>query len=214
MLKGADVLFPNLDWSLKKDAITNFLRSEFIPNYYFRLSICEDVLNFSKKAHEPKNHELSAMKAFSKKERSLIPSYVKSSDYLLAELELREAKKRQYDDIIFFDSDGAVAEASTSNIFVVTQGGQKILTPKLSSCVLQGITRGKLMEFLNYKKISIIETAIDESDLESCSEIWFTNAIQGLRLVTRYEGLELAKDKTLYHEISEGFGRFGEKFNL
>lgn len=212
LLKGAHHLFPNVDWPSKRSEIENFLREEFAPHHYFRIALCDDVMTFSKKIHEPKKNEIYVSKASSKREAGLIPSYVKNPNYLLAELEKRKAQERGFEDILFFDSSAHLAEGSTSNVFIVS--GKEILTPPLSSCVLQGVTRGKLIHFLLDKGLNIREIPIDERMLESCSEIWFTNAIQGLRLVTRYENRELSKDKTLYHEICKEFGRFGEKFSL
>ena len=79
--------------------------------------------------------------------------------------------------------------------------------------VLQGVTRGKLIEFLKAASFNLVEADISKSELESSSEIWLTNAIQGVRLVERYEKLNMFKEKTIYQAVCKDFGRFGETFN-
>lgn len=211
LLKGADYLYPAEKWALKKDEIKEFLLQEFVPSHYFRLTVFEGDILFLKKPHQPKDPYVSLANATSKKAESIIPSFVKSSHYLLAELELREAKKRKHDDVLFFDQGGWVTEASTSNVFVVLNGAT-ILTPKTSSKVLEGVTRKKLIEFLRLEKYTVIEADISRSEIENSNEIWLTNSIQGVRYVERFEKMDLHKEKTLYQSVCSGFGRFGEKY--
>lgn len=211
LLKGGDYLFPKSKWLDKTQEITEFLELEFVPSHYFRLAISDETLLFSKKPHAPKAPFVALGNAQSLRVTSIIPSFIKSSNYLLAELELIEAKKRKCDDVLFFDQLGNATEASTANIFVVIDQ-KTILTPKLSSMVLDGVTRKKLIEYLRASKFTLIESGISKSELESSQEIWLTNAIQGIRLVDRYEKLEMFKDKTIYQSVCLEFGRFGEKF--
>lgn len=212
LLKGADYLFPAQKWPDQLSALKDFLEGEFAPSHYFRLSIAEDTVIFTKKAHTPKEPYLNLGNASSIKCTHLIPSYVKSPNYLMADMELREAKKRKCDDVIFFDREGNLTEASTSNVFVVLDQST-ILTPKLSSMVLDGITRKKLIEFFKKEALTVIEADISKSELESSKEIWLTNAIQGIRMVDCYEKINLVKERTLYQDVCLKFGRFGEKFN-
>ncbi len=211
LLKGADYLFPKSKWLDKSQEITEFLMKEFVPSHYFRLAISEETLLFSKKPHAPKEPFVALGNAQSLKVTSIIPSFIKSANYLLAELELIEAKKRKCNDVVFFDQLGNATEASTSNIFVVADH-KTILTPKLSSMVLDGVTRRKLIEYLKASGLTLIESDISKSELESSQEIWLTNAIQGIRLVDRYEKLDMFKEKTIYQSVCMEFGRFGEKF--
>jgi branched-subunit amino acid aminotransferase/4-amino-4-deoxychorismate lyase len=212
LLKGADFLFPKENLLNQRPEIIKFLESEFSPSNYFRLSISEDTIIFTKKPHAPKQPFVSLANAQSLKAPSLVPSFIKSSNYLLAELELLEAKKRKCDDVVFFDQQNNVTEASTSNIFAVLDE-KTILTPKTSSMVLEGITRKRLIEFLSNSGFNLIETDISRSELESSLEIWLTNAIQGLRLVERYESQDMFREKTIYQTVCQKFGRFGERYN-
>lgn len=211
LLKGADYLFPMEKWWSFLPEIKNFLDDEFVSSHYFRLAIIDDILVFSKKPHTPKKAFVSLRNASSLKIASVIPSFIKSPNYLLAELELIEAKKHKCDDVIFFDHLGNVAEASTSNIFALIDN-KTILTPKLSSMVLDGVTRKKLIEYLKNSNLNLIESDISKSELESSHEIWLTNSIQGIRLVDRYDKLDRFKEETIYKSVCQHFGRYGEKF--
>lgn len=212
LVKGADYLFPKAKWPSHVQEIKDFLKVEFVPAHYFRLAIVDDVLLFSKKPHAPKAPFVALGNASSLKVISIIPSFIKSPNYLLAELELLEAKKRKCDDVIFFDQLGNATEASTSNLFAVIDH-KTILTPKLSSMVLAGVTRVKLIEYLKASGFTVIESDISKSELESSQEIWLTNSIQGIRLVDRYEKSDMFKEKTIYQSVCQEFGRFGEKFS-
>lgn len=209
LLRGAEYLFPKENWPAKKNDIKAFLQTEFVPSHYFRLSIFDDQLHFSKKPHSPKQPFLSVAKARSIKTNSLVPAYIKNGNYMLADLEIKESKQ---DDVLFFDQHGSLTEASTSNIFVLLDD-KSFLTPKISSMVLDGIMRKKLMEYLNLQHFRVQECDISQGELESAREIWLTNSIQGIRLVDRFEKLELFKEKTVYQTVCHNFGRFGEKFN-
>lgn len=212
LLAGADYLFPAVKWQENLPALREFLQKEFVPSHYFRLSIAEDTLIFTRKPHAPKEPYVNLGNATSIKSPHLIPAYVKNPNYLIAEMELREAKKRKCDDVLFFDRGGNLTEASTSNVFVVLDE-KTILTPKISSMVLDGVTRRKLIELLKKEGLVVIESDISKSELESSREIWLTNAIQGIRLVDRYEKISFVKERSLYQDVCLKFGRFGEKFN-
>lgn len=212
LLSGADYLFPEHKWAAKEEEIGEFLKKEFVPSHYFRLSIAEDTLVFSKKPHTPKGPYVNLGNATSLKSPTLIPAFVKNPNYLVAELELKEAKKRKMDDVVFFDQKGNVTEASTSNIFALLDR-QTIVTPKPSSMVLDGVTRKKLIECLKQEGITVIEGDLSKSELESSLEIWLTNAIQGLRQVDSYEKINLVTEGSQYLKTCMKFGRFGEKFS-
>lgn len=212
LLKGAHFLFPQHNWPEKKQMFEEFLKSEWVAKHYYRLSIVDDTVFFSIKAHAPKEPYVILGNAKSLKSPTIVPAFIKNSNYLVADLEIHEARKRKCSDVVFFDQQQNITEASTSNIFVILNEST-ILTPKTSSMVLEGVTRGKLIEYLKSAQYNLIEADISKSELESCSEIWLTNAIQGIRLVEKYEKFNMFKEKTIYQRVCSEFGRFGEKFN-
>jgi branched-chain amino acid aminotransferase len=209
LLLGADYLFPKENWFNFLPEITNYLKKEFVPSHYFRISIYDDQLIFLKKPHVPKDPFISLGKAKSLKTPTIIPSFVKNGNYLLSDLEIKESK---YGDVLFFDPLGNLTEASTSNIFVLLDE-KTILTPKTSSMVLSGVVRKKLIEFFKCKNINVQECDISSGELESAQEVWLTNSIQGIRLVDNFEKVSFVRDNNQYQDICFQFGRFGERFS-
>lgn len=212
LLQGADFLFPNKEWKTKKNECNLFLKKEFLPQHSFRLEISGGHLFFSKKMHAPKKDFLSATEAQSKKAPSLIPAYVKNRNYLLADLELKMAMEKRFEDVLFFDLAGNLTEASTSNVFIV-KNDLSISTPNISSMVLAGVTREKIINYLKLAGFDFRERDILKSELEDAKEIWLTNSVQGIRFINCYKEKTIEIKNSLYQKICSQFGRFGEKYN-
>ncbi len=209
LLNGAHWLFPKNNWLERRDEIRTLMARHFIPHRYFRIMIFEDNLIFSNDEHRPKAVSLKAQKAVSIKPETMLPPYVKSPAYLIAEAELRIASTMQSEDIIFYDENNFLCEASTSNVFIVAPG-RKIITPVPSSKVLSGVTRLMLIEFLRKNNYDIEERNVVELEVLEAQEIWLSNSVSGLRFIENYDSKK--KDHTLFDEVLKGFGRFGERY--
>src|SRR6185369_9272468 len=59
--------------------------------------------------------------------------------YVNSSLAAQEARDRGFDEAIFLNETGHVAEGSAMNIFLVREG--KLITPDVSQGILEGITR-------------------------------------------------------------------------
>jgi len=209
LIEGANWLYPSAHWKEKRDSIKEFLKDQFLPNRYYRLMIFEDKLIFSRAEHKPKDLSVKVCNAFNLRTETLVPSYVKSSSYLNAEAELRVVSQNGFGDVVFFDVQKNLCEATTSNIFVVDQN-KRIFTPPTSSMVLSGVTRAMLIEFLKKNNYHIEERTIHESEMSDSAELWLTNSVSGLRFVNQYESRYLQNN--FFDEICKSFGRFGENY--
>jgi len=69
---------------------------------------------------------------------------LKQLGYLEAVVGLAEARARGADDAIFLDTSGHLAEATTSNLFLVVDG--ELLTPPVGCGILPGVTRAAVLE--------------------------------------------------------------------
>jgi branched-chain amino acid aminotransferase len=92
-------------------------------------------------------------------------------DYVNSILAKREALLDGYDEAILLDATGLVAEASGENLFVVRDG--EIRTPPLAN-VLEGITRGSLMEIARDKGMVVREVPITRDELYVADEVFLT----------------------------------------
>jgi branched-chain amino acid aminotransferase len=73
---------------------------------------------------------------------------------------------------IFLDSRGFVSEGSAENIFIVRDG--KLITPSLTSSILEGITRRSVIELSRKLGLEVIERDVTRSELYICDEVFFS----------------------------------------
>tara|TARA_B110000438_G_scaffold171568_1_gene163932 strand:- start:947 stop:1876 length:930 start_codon:yes stop_codon:yes gene_type:complete len=102
-----------------------------------------------------------------------IPVMAKASgNYLSGTLVAIEAKENGYDEGICLDSDGFVSEGSGENIFMVRNS--TLITPPLSSSILDGITRDSVIKIAKSLNIEYIERRITREELYLADELFFT----------------------------------------
>lgn len=216
LLSGAEQIFSKLPYGENKVSlmlqIENELIHHFIPNYNYRLVMTKNEILLSKMPHAPKALEMSAclQKAIVKKK--FFPSCVKNGDYQDIFASLNKAQSNGFDDVIFFNDKNQITEGSTSNIFIVDKN-KKIITNPDSPNVLAGVMRKNLIQYINQFENGIEIREITREDLITASEIWATNAVQGLRFVTDLENKKRERPLSLFNKVLDGLGRFGEKFN-
>jgi branched-chain amino acid aminotransferase len=92
--------------------------------------------------------------------------------YTNSVLAKREAKFGGYDEAILLDSHGYVSEGSGENIFVVKKG--VLMTPDLSSSILEGITRDTILTLARELKIPVQEGRLTRDQLWLADEAFFT----------------------------------------
>lgn len=92
--------------------------------------------------------------------------------YTNSVLAKREAKLGGYDEAILLDANGFVSEGSGENIFLVKKG--KLLTPDLSSSILEGITRDTVITLAREMGLTLQEGRITRDQLWLADEVFFT----------------------------------------
>jgi branched-chain amino acid aminotransferase len=110
----------------------------------------------------------------------------KTSNYLASMLALDEVKQRGCQEAIILGAQGEVVEGATSNVFAV-QGGA-LVTPPISSGILEGITRRTVMELAAQRSIACHERDMWPADLQSADEVFITSSIREVLPVTTVEG--------------------------
>ncbi|MFA7296849.1 MAG: aminotransferase class IV [Dehalococcoidia bacterium] len=103
----------------------------------------------------------------------------KATSYLVSLLALSEARAAGGDEALLLDPAGYVAEAATSNVFVVRGGA--VTTPPLASGALPGVTREAVIAAARGAGIEVREAAIARADLDAADEVFVTNSIVGVR---------------------------------
>lgn len=92
-------------------------------------------------------------------------------NYVNSILAKREVVKTGYDEAVMLDTEGYVAEGSGENIFIAKDGILK--TTPLTS-VLDGITRGSVMEIASHNNLEVREDRFTRDELYMADEAFFT----------------------------------------
>lgn len=131
-------------------------------------------------------------------------------DYVNSTFAKREAIRCGYDESLFLDTNGYVAEGTGQNIFIVRRG--VLMTPPLPS-VLEGITRMSIMEMARQEKIPVRETHITRDEVYIAEEAFFSGTAAEVTPVREIDGRPIGSGKpgpitkklqTLFFRIVKG----------
>jgi len=116
-----------------------------------------------------------------------------ASNYANAALARVEALNNGYDEAIMLNYHGKIAEGSAENIFVVKN--DEIITPPLTSGILQGITRDSVIDIIRADGRTLIEKSLDRDDLYSADEIFMTGTAAEVKSVTQVNDVIIGNGK-------------------
>ena len=105
----------------------------------------------------------------------------------------REAKFGGYDEAILLDPQGFVSEGSGENIFIVKKG--VLITPDLSSSILEGITRDTVITLAREMGLEVKETRITRDQLWLADECFFTGTAAELTPVREVDNRPIGEGK-------------------
>ena len=116
-----------------------------------------------------------------------------ASNYANAALARVEALEEGYDEAIMLNSQGKIAEGSAENIFVVKD--DQIITPPLTSGVLEGITRDSVIQIIEENGGYVIESELDREDLYVADEVFMTGTAAEVKSVTQIDHVTIGNGK-------------------
>ena len=131
--------------------------------------------------------------------------------YVTSCLAKREAVRQGANEAVMLNSSGHVAECTGENIFIVSR--DKILTPQVSECILEGITRNSVIDVARGMGYEVIETRITRTQLVTADEVWMTGTAAEVVPVTSVDGRTIGTGKIgditkkihdRFHEITVG----------
>jgi branched-chain amino acid aminotransferase len=121
---------------------------------------------------------LKVEREISSRRPDIIPPQAKmAANYTSAMFAKWRARKEGFDDIVLLDGHGEVAEATTSNIFLVNDTG--LVTPP-DDKVLLGITRASIIEIAAALGIGCDVRTIGVAELHCASEVFLTATSVGV----------------------------------
>ena len=145
--------------------------------------------------------------------RTLDPAW-KTGNYLNNLLCLREARTRGADEVVMTNLADEVTEAAVANVHFVRQG--RVLTPRLTSGLLAGVTRRLLLEKIApAADVPARETVVRPADLPEMQECFLTSTTKGITPVAAIDQHRFrvgpdtvtAKLKAAFGEYVQGYVR-------
>jgi branched-chain amino acid aminotransferase len=122
-------------------------------------------------------------------------SNLKSANFLPYVMAVQYAKQNKLNDCLVNNVKGHIADATIANIFLVKNN--LIITPALGEGCVSGVMRRYLIEKLQAANFELREGVVTKNDLETFDEVFFTNAMYGIRWVKRFRDKTYANAQTL-----------------
>ncbi|MDQ0286873.1 aminodeoxychorismate lyase [Desulfofundulus luciae] len=112
--------------------------------------------------------------SFRRNEQSPLVKF-KTLNYLENVLAKKEARESGWDEALFLNTAGYVAEGAVSNIFLVKNG--QVITPSLDQGLLPGIMRQVVLETCRRLGIAAQERPVSPHELLDADECFLTNSL-------------------------------------
>jgi branched-chain amino acid aminotransferase len=116
-----------------------------------------------------------------------------TGQYTNSVLAKREAKLGGYDEALLLDAHGYVSEGSGENIFIVKNG--TLLTPDLSSSILEGITRDTVIKLAKEEGIPLVEGRVTRDQLWLADEAFLTGTAAEVTPIREVDNRAIADGK-------------------
>jgi branched-subunit amino acid aminotransferase/4-amino-4-deoxychorismate lyase len=129
-----------------------------------------------------KNGVRAGFASFRRNESSPLVKH-KTLNYYENILARREARAAGWEEALFLNTSGNLAEGSVSNIFLVD--GEKVVTPSLQCGLLPGITRQQVIEICAAMQVPVEERTVCPGELAGAGECFITNSLMGVMPVIR-----------------------------
>jgi branched-chain amino acid aminotransferase len=117
--------------------------------------------------------------------KEAIDPRIKSLNFLNNILAKIEAKKRGVYEALMLNVYGKLTEGTISNIFFYKDGG--IYTPSLDCGILDGITRGLIIDLAKREDLKVKEGKFKRKDLYSAEEVFITNTTMEVMPVSKVD---------------------------
>lgn len=136
---------------------------------------------------------------------SLMPQGKIGGQYINNQLASMEAKDGGFADAILLDRDGRVTEGAGQNLFVVAGG--ELVTPPVSSSILQGITRDTVMTLARGLGVPVREQVLSRESLYLADEIFLTGTASEITPVRSVDRMQIGDgrpgpiSRALQHEF-------------
>ncbi|MER7394100.1 aminotransferase class IV [Streptomyces sp. NPDC000151] len=124
--------------------------------------------------------------------------------YVTSALAKTAALAAGFDDALQLDCvTGRVAEATVSNVFLVTDG--RLRTPWLTDSLLAGITRDTVLTLARDLSLDVEEGPVEVADVSAAQEVFLTGTASELVPAAAFEGRPYAQERPVFDAIAAAF---------
>ena len=177
---------PSLDL-IKKQIIENILANDYKEDIYIRLQgyiddwgemalrspVSTSIVSYPRPRsidfNKGKNFTVSSWQRLD--DNASPPRVKASANYLNSRLASIQAKESGYEGAILLTSNGKVSEGPGGCIFLIREG--VMITPSVSSGILESITRDSVLKIAKEKKIAVESRDVDRTELYIADEIFY-----------------------------------------
>ncbi len=204
---SAKLLGFSYDTNAIQKALTAFIAANPAKSYYIRPLLYTSDLGIAPRLHDLEHDLLiygldmgeylareggitCTISSWTRPEDRAMPLRGKiSGSYINSALAKSEAVTRGFDEAILLNNRGKVCEASAMNLFLVRDG--VLITPTVSDDILEGITRRSIIEIAKDSGITVIERAVDKSELFIADEVFLCGTAARVVSVKKIEQYDL-----------------------
>lgn len=180
--KSIDIM--NLGEHIDTKFIKNFIKEEKLKNIVLKIVVTEKNIVFStreiKYSKEDYENGFKIKLSYVLRNPTSRMTYIKSLSYNENIYEYNKANKEGFNEVVFLNIYGNIAEGATSNIFIIKD--KKIYTPMISDGILPGVVRNWVIE-----NFEVCEKHLNKKDLYSADEVFITNSVLGIMKVVQFE---------------------------
>lgn len=129
-------------------------------------------------------------------------TYLKTLSYMDNIMIKKEAAEKGHDDGLSLNTKGLITETSMCNFFMMK--ADQLMTPPVSSGLLNGIMREQVKTYCDRNGISLLEQPLTPEMLDKTCSAFLTNSIIGIKPVTHIENIAL-RSHPLIERLSKAF---------
>ena len=202
---NSSLRFFSIDKTIHADEINTYIRDNNIEDCALNIFVSEkNTILKSRQDPYTKSDKSKLFKGTISSVRRNSTSKLlahKSFNYMENIMEKSLAKDRGFDEVLFVNEKGNLAEGAVSNIFFSKAG--KLYTPTKEAGLLNGVIRQFIIN-----NFDVIETRIGLEDLKYFESSFITNSLMGLRELEEIDGVKFTNSKEV-EAIKEVFIKRG-----
>jgi branched-chain amino acid aminotransferase len=118
---------------------------------------------------------------------------IKTGSLIHQVLARREAKLKHAYEAILLTADDKLSDGITSNIYMIRDG--KLLTPSHDAGIVDGITRGVVLELARDSGLQVVEGLFESSEVGQAQEMFLTSSTREVVPIARVDGKPVGSGK-------------------